>query len=217
MDPSAESSPQTIPQNEAISRELTSFHTKLNARVIEIASADATKENDYKIVIENNPGDTYISETWSGGSRVTRKFNENFQATSESGAQPGDFYVNISSGQGYNDTEITINIKAEGSLTQITKCSTENAKSEAYGRQPLMQGEFFKWAGQGQMIEEKSITPEGKVFTRRSWSEDKWLGNDRYRQRVVTEENGVIKHGEREHGISLGIREMKVVSSPTQE
>jgi len=82
-----------------------------------------------------------------------------------------------------------------------------------------MKGEFFEYAGQGNMTENVRVSPDRQVSCNRHWSEDKWLGrNDRYQMHVVTEDNGVVRSGVGEHGIVLGyMPEMRVVSSPTQK
>jgi hypothetical protein len=221
MESPAEIGPQKKLQSEVVSKKLSSFKDKFSPGVIEAVTADKTSKKDYKIEVAEIQPDSIITrttETWDGGSRQTIEYGNNYQASSEWGNQPGDFSVITTLGQGYNETSININIKAKGSLTQKIKCSTEDAQNTAYGTQPLLRGEFFKYAGQGGMTEDKSITFEGKVSTRRFWSEDKWLGHgDRYRMHVVTEEDGVVKSGTMDHGISLGIPELKIVHPSTQQ
>lgn len=222
MEPTKETGSQEKPLSAVLSEKLTPFKDNLSPRVVELMTADRTKEKNYKIEIVDNPsfpGIVHITETWDGGSRLIRKVDERYQSRDVWDSKPGDFDVSTTVGQGYNELAIGIKIKADGSLTQEIGCSTETAQRASYGTEPLMKGDFFKYADSGHMSENVSITPDGKVSRSRYWEEDKWLGrHDRYQMRVATEHNGVVEYGVGEHGIMLGYQpEMRVVSSPTQK
>ena len=222
MEPTKETAVQERPQHEVLSEKLTPFKEKLGTRVVELMTADRTKEKDYKIEVVDNqyvPGIIHTTETWDGGSRSTRKFDERYQTKDAWDNKPGDFDMGTVVDKGYREVGVGIHIKADGSLTQEINCTTETASRTTYGTEPLMKGEFFKWAGQGDMTEKVSITPDGKISRSRIWVKREWLGRgDRYQTRVAMEDNGVVKFGVGEHGITLGyVPEMRVVSSPTQK
>lgn len=222
MEPTKETGVQEKPQHEIISEKLTPFKEKLGTRVVELMTADRTKEKDYKIEVVDNqyhPGIIHTTETWDGGSRSTRKFDERYQTRDAWDNKPGDFDMGTVVDKGYREVGVGIHLKADGSLTQEINCTTETASRTTYDTEPLMKGEFFKWAGQGNMTENVRVSPDGQVSRSRYWSEDKWLGrHDRYQMHVVTEDNGTVRSGRGEHGIMLGYQpEMEVVSSPTQK
>ena len=222
MEPTKETAVQERPQHEVLSEKLTPFKEKLNPRVVELMTADRTKEKDYKIEVVDNqysPGIIHTTETWDGGTRNTRKFDERYQTRDAWDHKPGDFDMGTVVDKGYREVGVSMHIKADGSLTQEINCTTETASRATFGTEPLMKGEFFKYAGQGNMTENVRVSPDRQVSRNRHWSEDKWLGrNDRYQMHVVTEDNGVVRSGVGEHGIVLGyMPEMRVVSSPTQK
>ena len=222
MEPTKETAVQERPRHEVLSEKLTPFKEKLGTRVVELMTADRTKEKDYKIEVVDNqyhPGIIHTTETWDGGSRSTRKIDKRYQTRDAWDDKPGDFYMGTVVDKGYREVGVGMDLKADGSLTQEIHCTTETASRATYGTEPLMKGEFFRWAGQGNMTENVRVSPDGQVSRSRHWSEDKWLGrNDRYQTHVVTEDNGIVRSGRGEHGIMLGYQpEMEVVSSPTQK
>ena len=207
---------EKLSPRKTVSEKLNPFKEKLSPRVVEIITADKTEEANYKITVVDNqysPGIIHTTETWDGGARFTRSFDERYQSKSKHDHQVGDFDVSTSVGNEPRSIGISIDIQADGSLRQKISCTTEAAQNTSYNTEPVMQGKFFGYAGPGPMTEEVFINPDGKVSRKRSWYESKWLGqHDRYRTRMVTQEDNVIRSGTGEHGIVLGyVPEMRVV------
>lgn len=221
MEPQTETPVQEKPHHEVISEKLAPFKDKLSPGVVELVAGDRTKEAGYKAEVSDNPyypGLTNVRETWDGGSRNIRMYGESYQSRDTADNQPGDLEVQIEVNPGSTrEIEIDTKIRA-GTLNQRVICTTETASLAPFGKEPLMKGEFFKWAGKGRMTEDVIVSANGQTSRRREWSSDEWLGRgDRYRMTKVLEENGTIQHGVGEHGISVGyIPAMKVVS-PVQK
>jgi hypothetical protein len=228
MEPTKETGVQEKPWTEVVSEKIAPFKEKLNPRVVELMTADRTKEKDYKVEVrdaESIPGIVGISETWDGGERYTNIVDQRYQPSSEmDGWRPGNVDVFIPLGREHGQLareRIDTHIKADGSLTQEIVCSVPTAIDARYdGKGALMSGEFFKYVRSGPdlVVANTLIAPDGKVSTRKYWSKDEWTGNDRYQTIEVTEENGVVKYGSGVHGIMLGYHPpMGVVGSSAQK
>ena len=99
MEPTKETGVQERPQHEVISEKLTPFKEKLGKRVVELMTADRTKEKNYKIEVSDNqyvPGSIDTTETWDGGLRSTDKIDERYQSRGEwDNRRSGDFGIRM--------------------------------------------------------------------------------------------------------------------------
>jgi len=235
--PAVVEQPIAPPQNEhlkpylesvtkAISEKIQPFGEKMNPKVLEMSTKDRSQEKDYKIEVIDNPwseGIVHVQESWDGGQRSMRIFDDRYKPTSEYDNQPGEFSMGFTEGKSdYDKWGASMRFDTRyGSLSQEITCTTEKATRSMYGQGALLTGEFFKWAGSGQMTEKTYIEKDGKTSYKRSWSEEgKWLGGrpERYQTTRVDDVNGLVRKGSLVHGIALGVSvNMEVVFNPNRK
>lgn len=198
---------------QALTEKLQPFGEKMNPKVLEMATKDRSQEKDYKVEVIDNPwseGIIDVQEGWDGGQRHITVYDDRYKSKSEYDTQPDTFIMGFTEGKSDYDkwgASMLFNPR-NSSLSQEISCTTQRATKAEYGAKPLMSGEFFKWAGSGNMTEKTFIEKDGTVSSSKFWSENnKWLGGrpERYQTTFVKESNGVVEKGTAIHGVALGV------------